>query len=168
MLKNISLHVPAGGSLAIVGATGSGKTTLVNLIARFYDPTQGQVLIDSNDVRQYDLAALRGQIGYVAQDNLLFSATVAENIAFGRPDATREQIERAAKLAQAHDFILNMERATRPASANAAWACRAASASAWRLRARFLLDPKILILDDSMSALDAETEKCVAGGNQPP
>jgi ATP-binding cassette subfamily B protein len=159
VLKHIQLDVPAGRSLAIVGATGSGKTSLINLIGRFYDPTRGRVLIDGHDVKSMDLTALRHQIGYVSQDNLLFSATIAENIAFGRPDATREQIERAARLAQAHEFVVKMEKGydtrigERGAGLSGGQRQRIAIARA------FLLDPKVLILDDSMSALDAETEK---------
>jgi ABC-type multidrug transport system fused ATPase/permease subunit len=117
------------------------------------------VLIDGHDVKSMDLTALRHQIGYVSQDNLLFSATIAENIAFGRPDATREQIERAARLAQAHEFVVKMEKGydtrigERGAGLSGGQRQRIAIARA------FLLDPKVLILDDSMSALDAETEK---------
>jgi ATP-binding cassette, subfamily B, multidrug efflux pump len=159
VLSKIALDVPAGRSLAIVGATGSGKTSLVNLIGRFYDPTAGRVLVDGHDVKTMDLTSLRQQIGYVSQDNLLFSATIADNIAFGRPEATREQIERAARLAQAHEFIEKMEKGydtrigERGAGLSGGQRQRIAIARA------FLLDPKILILDDSMSALDAETEK---------
>jgi ATP-binding cassette, subfamily B, multidrug efflux pump len=159
VLRDIALHVPAGRSLAIVGATGSGKTTLVNLISRFHDPSVGRVLIDGHDLKAMDLSALRRQIGIVAQDNLLFSASIADNIAFGRPDATREQIERAARLAQAHEFVIKMEKGydtrigERGAGLSGGQRQRIAIARA------FLLDPKILILDDSMSALDAETEK---------
>jgi ATP-binding cassette subfamily B multidrug efflux pump len=107
-LQDVTLHIPAGSSLALVGATGSGKSTLIQLIGRFYDPTAGRVLIDGHDVRTLDLAELRRQIGVVMQDALLFSTTIAENIAFGRPDAPREAIERAARLAQAHEFIIKL------------------------------------------------------------
>ncbi|MEZ4662798.1 MAG: ABC transporter ATP-binding protein [Caldilineaceae bacterium] len=107
-LIDINLRIPAGSSLAVVGATGSGKSTLIHLIGRYYDPTSGHVQVDGRDVRSLNLTNLRSQIGMVAQDTLLFSATLAENIAFGRPDASQAEIERVAKLAQAHDFITAM------------------------------------------------------------
>lgn len=158
-LIDINLHIPAGSSLAVVGATGSGKSTLIHLIGRYYDPTSGHVQVDGRDVRSLNLTNLRRQIGMVAQDTLLFSATIAENIAFGRPDVRQAEIERVAKLAQAHDFILNMPEGygtkigERGAGLSGGQRQRIAIARA------MLLDPKILILDDSMSAVDAETEK---------
>lgn len=158
-LIDINLHIPAGSSLAVVGATGSGKSTLIHLIGRYYDPTSGHVQVDGRDVRSVNLTDLRSQIGMVAQDTLLFSATIAENIAFGRPGASQAEIERVAKLAQAHDFILNMpdgyatKIGERGAGLSGGQRQRIAIARA------MLLDPKILILDDSMSAVDAETEK---------
>jgi ABC-type multidrug transport system fused ATPase/permease subunit len=159
VLKNIDIHVPAGSSLAVVGATGSGKTTLINLLGRFYDPSKGAVLIDGHDLRSVSLDALRAQIGFVAQDNLLFSATIAENIAFGRPDATREQIERAAKLAQAHEFILKLEKGYDTRIGERGIGLSGGQRQRVAIARAFLLDPKILIMDDSMSALDAQTER---------
>ncbi len=159
VLKQIDLHVPAGSSLALVGATGSGKSTLINLIARFYDPSSGQVCVDGKDIKTLDLAALRHQIGYVSQDNLLFSSSIAENIAFGRPDATQEEIERAAKLAQAHDFILKMKDGYKTRIGERGVGLSGGQRQRVAIARAILLDPKILILDDSMSALDAETEK---------
>ena len=159
VLKRIDVHVPAGSSLALVGATGSGKSTLINLIARFYDPSSGQVCVDGKDIKTLDLAALRQQIGYVSQDNLLFSSSIADNIAFGRPDATTEQIERAAKLAQAHDFILNMKDGYKTRIGERGVGLSGGQRQRVAIARAILLDPKILILDDSMSALDAETEK---------
>ncbi len=162
-LQHIDVRVPAGSSLGIVGATGSGKTTLINLIGRFYDPTRGAVLIDGVDLRDYDLGALRRQIGFVAQDNLLFSATIAENIAFGRPDATREEIERAARLAQAHEFIIRMENGYDTRIGERGVGLSGGQRQRVAIARAFLLDPRILILDDSMSALDAQTEKLLQG-----
>ncbi len=158
-LRNISLHVPAGTSLAVVGATGAGKSTLVHLIGRFYDPTSGSVLVDDVDVRTIDLDSLRRQIGIVAQDNLLFSATIAENIAFGRPDATREEVERAAQLAQAHDFISQMPDGYDTLIGERGVGLSGGQRQRVAIARAILLDPKILILDDSMSAVDAETER---------
>jgi ATP-binding cassette subfamily B protein len=159
VLNNIDLRVPAGSSLALVGATGAGKSTLINLLGRYYDPSSGVITIDGVDVRQMDLPTLRRQIGYVSQDNLLFSATVAENIAFGRPDATREEIERAARLAQAHDFIVKMKNGYDTRVGERGVGLSGGQRQRVAIARAILLDPKILILDDSMSALDAETEK---------
>ena len=158
-LKKINLKIPAGTSMAIVGATGAGKTTLINLIGRFYDVSSGEVLVDGRDVREYQLDELRHQIGYVAQDVLLFSATIAENIAFGRPNATQEEIERAAKLAQAHDFILKMPKGYQTKTGERGIGLSGGQRQRIAIARAFLLDPRILILDDSMSAVDAETEK---------
>jgi ATP-binding cassette subfamily B multidrug efflux pump len=158
-LKEINLRVPAGSSLAVVGATGSGKSTLIHLIGRFYDPTSGTVRVDGHDVRTLDLHELRGQIGMVAQDTLLFSATIAENIAFGRPNATQSEIERAAKLAQAHDFIVDMAEGYQTKIAERGVGLSGGQRQRIAIARAILMDPKILILDDSMSAVDAETEK---------
>ncbi|MEZ4636367.1 MAG: ABC transporter ATP-binding protein [Caldilineaceae bacterium] len=158
-LKDINLRVPAGSSLAVVGATGSGKSTLIHLIGRFYDPTSGAVCVDGHDVRTLDLHELRGQIGMVAQDTLLFSATIAENIAFGRPNATQDEIERAAKLAQAHDFIVDMDEGYQTKLAERGVGLSGGQRQRIAIARAILMDPKILILDDSMSAVDAETEK---------
>jgi ATP-binding cassette subfamily B protein len=158
-LKGIDLHVPAGSSLAVVGATGSGKTTLVHLIGRFYDPTSGTVQVDGHDVRTVDLDSLRSQIGIVAQDALLFSATIAENIAFGRPDATQEEIERAAKLAQAHEFIMSMPDGYQSDVGERGMGLSGGQRQRIAIARAILLNPKILIMDDSMSAVDAETER---------
>jgi ATP-binding cassette, subfamily B, multidrug efflux pump len=159
ILKDINLHVPAGSSLAVVGPTGSGKSTLIHLIGRFYDPTSGQVLLDGHDVRDLDLSELRRQIGMVAQDALLFSATIAENIAFGRPDATLEEIERAARLAQAHEFIIQMDEGYQSKIGERGTGLSGGQRQRIAIARAILMDPKILILDDSMSAVDAETEK---------
>lgn len=165
-LHEVTLHVPAGGSLAIVGETGSGKSTLVHLIGRFYDVTSGRVLVDGRDVRDYDLTALRRHIGMVAQDALLFSASVGENIAFGRPDASQADIERAARLAQAHEFISKL-----PAGYDTVIGERGIGLSGGQrqrvaIARAILLDPKILILDDSMSAVDAHTERLLQAAIQ--
>ncbi|WP_169237497.1 ABC transporter ATP-binding protein [Candidatus Roseilinea sp. NK_OTU-006] len=158
-LRDINLRIPAGSSLAVVGATGSGKSTLVHLIGRFYDPRAGRVLVDGHDVRTLDLADLRRQIGMVAQDALLFSASIAENIAFGRPDAPREAIERAAKLAQAHDFIVQLPDGYDTKIGERGIGLSGGQRQRIAIARAILLDPRILILDDSMSAVDAETEK---------
>ncbi len=158
-LKDVSVRVPAGTSLAVVGATGAGKSTLIHLIGRFYDATSGQVLVNGQDVRTMDLAELRHQIGMVAQDTLLFSATIAENIAFGRPDATQDEIERAARLAQAHDFITKMPEGYQTKIGERGVGLSGGQRQRVAIARAILLNPRIMILDDSMSAVDAETER---------
>ena len=158
-LKNVVLHVPAGTSLALVGATGAGKSTLVHLIGRFYDPTSGRVLVDEHDVRSLNLDELRRQIGIVAQEGLLFSASIGENIALGRPDATQDDIERAARLAQAHEFISQLPEGYNTIIGERGVGLSGGQRQRVAIARAILLDPKILILDDSMSAVDAETER---------
>ncbi len=158
-LHDVNLRVPAGTSLAIVGATGSGKSTLIHLIGRFYDVTSGLVMVDGVDVRSYDLQELRSHIGMVAQDTLLFSASLADNIAFGRPSATQEEIEHAAKLAQAHEFISKLPDGYSTFVGERGLGLSGGQRQRVAIARAILLDPKILILDDSMSAVDAHTEK---------
>ncbi|MEI7468997.1 MAG: ABC transporter ATP-binding protein [Chloroflexota bacterium] len=159
VLKHINLHVPAGTSLALVGATGAGKSTLANLIPRFYDPITGSLKIDNIDVREMDLSALRRHIAIVSQDPLLFSASIAENIAFGRVDATQATIERAAKLAQAHTFITALPKGYATVIGERGVGLSGGQKQRLAIARAILLDPRILILDDSMSAVDAETER---------
>jgi len=158
-LIDLNLRIPAGSSLAVVGATGSGKSTLIHLIGRFYDPTSGHVQVDGRDVRSLNLTKLRRQIGMVAQDTLLFSTTIAENITFGRPGASQAEIERVAKLAQAHDFITAMPEGYQTRIGERGAGLSGGQRQRIAIARAMLLDPKILILDDSMSAVDAETEK---------
>ncbi|MEZ4706170.1 MAG: ABC transporter ATP-binding protein [Caldilineaceae bacterium] len=158
-LIDINLCIPAGSSLAVVGATGSGKSTLIHLIGRYYDPTSGHVQVDGRDVRSLNLTNLRSQIGMVAQDTLLFSATLAENIAFGRPGASQAEIERVAKLAQAHDFIMAMPDGYQSKIGERGAGLSGGQRQRIAIARAMLLDPRILILDDSMSAVDAETER---------
>ncbi|MEM2094687.1 MAG: ABC transporter ATP-binding protein [Candidatus Bathyarchaeia archaeon] len=159
VLKNISFRVKAGKRVAILGATGSGKTTMIYLIPRFYDATSGRVLIDGIDVRNYTLRSLRKQIGLVLQDVFLFSGTIKDNIAFGKPDASMEEIITAAKIAQIHDFIQSL-----PEGYNTYVGERGVTLSGGQRQritiARALLtDPRIIILDDSLSFVDAKTEQ---------
>ena len=157
-LTGINLKIPAGSSLAVVGATGSGKTTLLQLLGRFYDPTGGQVLLDGHNVRALDPTQLRQQIGIVSQDTLLFSATVAENIAFGQPDASQQDIEHAARIAQAHDFIVQMAAGYQTRIGERGVGLSGGQRQRIAIARAILLNPKILLLDDSMSAVDSETE----------
>jgi ATP-binding cassette subfamily B protein len=158
VLDGLSLAVEPGQRVAVLGATGSGKSTLVHLIPRFYDVTGGRLLIDGVDVRDWALDSLRGRIGMVLQQTTLFSGTVRENIAYGRPDATLEEVVAAAKTAQVHEFILTM-----PAEYESTVEARGANLSGGQkqrmaIARALLICPAILILDDSMSAVDVETE----------
>jgi ATP-binding cassette subfamily B protein len=158
ILRDVSLDVPAGQTVALVGYTGAGKTTLVSLVPRFFDPWQGRVLVDGRDVRDVRLRSLREQVGVVLQEPVLFPLTVAENIAYGRPKASREEIEAAARAANAHAFIERL-----PQGYDTMVGQRGATLSGGERQrlsiARALLkDAPILILDEPTSALDAETE----------
>jgi ATP-binding cassette subfamily B protein len=150
--------VEPGKTVAIVGQTGSGKTSLIRLINRTYDPTEGQVLIDGIDVRQWKLDSLRSQISIIEQDIFLFSKTVAENIAFGKPGATKEEIETAAQKAQAYGFINELEEGYNAVIGERGTTLSGGQRQRLALARAFLTDPRILILDDSTSAIDSETE----------
>ncbi|MBV7338634.1 ABC transporter ATP-binding protein/permease [Chloroflexi bacterium TSY] len=158
VLDEVSFSVEQGQQVALLGATGSGKSTLVHLIPRFYDVTGGQILIDGIDVREWAPESLRSQIGMVLQQNTLFSGTVRENIAYGRPDATLDEVITAAKAAQAHNFIEAMpegyESIVEARGANLSGGQKQRIAIARAL----LIKPAILVLDDSTSAVDLDTE----------
>jgi ATP-binding cassette subfamily B protein len=158
VLSNVSFAVEPGECVAILGTTGAGKSTLLSLIARFYDPTRGRVLIDGHDVRDLALDDLRSNIGLVFQESFLFSNTVAANIAFGHPEATREAIERAAKIAAAHEFIRELPQGYDTVLGE--WGSDLSGGQRQRLAiARaILLDPPILLLDDPAAAIDPHTE----------
>lgn len=157
-LFGIEFIVRPGQTVAIVGQTGSGKTTLAKLVNRTYDVEGGQVLIDDRDVRDWNLEALRRQISIIEQDIFLFSDTIAENIAFGRPDATREEIEAAAKSAQAHEFIMSFKDGYGTELGERGVTLSGGQRQRLALARAFLTDPRILILDDSTSSIDSETE----------
>jgi ATP-binding cassette subfamily B protein len=157
-LNDVSFHVAAGQKVAIVGQTGSGKTTLAKLINRTYDASSGQVLIDGRDVRDWNMEALRRQISIIEQDVFLFSRSIAENIAFGRPGAAQAEIERAARAAQAHDFILEFAEGYQTVLGERGVTLSGGQRQRIALARAFLTDPRILILDDSTSAIDSATE----------
>lgn len=166
VLKDVSFEVSPGEVVALLGPTGSGKSTITNLIPRFYDVDEGAVKIDATDVRDVTLDSLRSQVGMVLQETTLFASTIRENIAFGRPEATQEEIEAAAKAAAAHDFITEFpdgydtEVGERGSTLSGGQRQRVAIARA------LLLDPRILILDDATSSVDTETEQQIQGALQ--
>ncbi len=163
ILHDLSFDIKAGESVALVGPTGAGKTTIVNLISRFYDTTGGRVLIDGHDISEVTLKSLRSQMGIMLQDSVIFSGTVEDNIRYGKLDATSDEIKRAIKTVRAEEFIENMGGLSAPIIE------RGASLSQGQRQliafARTLLsDPKILILDEATSAIDAKTEKLLQDG----
>ncbi|MEJ2149477.1 MAG: ABC transporter ATP-binding protein [Chloroflexota bacterium] len=158
VLHGMSFTVEPGQTVAIVGQTGSGKSTLTKLLNRTYDVDTGQVLVDGLDVREWNLAALRSQISIIEQEIFLFSRSVSENIAFGRPGASQEQIEEAARLAQAHEFIMEMPQGYETVIGQRGVTLSGGQRQRLAIARAFLTDPRILILDDSTSAIDSATE----------
>ena len=158
VLHDISLQVAPGEVIAIVGPSGAGKTTLVNLISRFYDVNQGRILLDGVDLRQVRLSTLRGSLGYVSQESLLFSVTLRENIRYGFHDATDLQILKAAKYADLHEFVLNLPQGYDTKIGEDGIKLSVGQKQRMSIARAALTDPKILILDDATSALDSKTE----------
>lgn len=161
ILKDISLEAKPGEVVAIMGLTGAGKTSIVSLIPRFYDVTAGRVLIDGIDVRDFELHSLRSQIGLVTQQPLLFSATIAENIAYGSPQASHEQIVRAAASANAHDFISEFPDGYQTLVGERGTTLSGGQKQRIAIARALLIDPRILILDDATSSVDTQTEHLI-------
>lgn len=158
ILRHVSFRVEPGQKVALLGATGSGKSTITNLIPRFYDATEGRVLIDGVDVRDVTLESLRQQIGIVLQETLLFAGTIRENIAFGRPEATDEEIIAAAQAAQAHDFIMEFPEGYATPVGERGVTLSGGQKQRIAIARTLLVDPRILILDDATSSVDFQTE----------
>lgn len=161
VLKDVSLHVPAGQTHAIVGATGAGKSTIVKLLLRLYDPTAGRVLLDGTDISSLSLAELRGVTGFVSQDVFLFAGTVAENIAYGRPDASQDQIRWAAELAEAHGFVSALPQGYDTLVGERGQKLSGGQRQRLSIARAILTDPKVFLLDEATSAVDNETEAAI-------
>ncbi len=158
ILKDISFKVKPGQTVAIVGQTGAGKTSLAKLINRTYDISAGQILVDGVDVRDWNLASLRGQISIIEQDIFLFSRSLSDNIAFGKPGATKDEIMSASIAAQAHDFILDFDQTYATTVGERGVTLSGGQRQRIALARAFLTDPRVLVLDDSTSAIDSATE----------
>jgi ATP-binding cassette subfamily B protein len=158
VLRDINFTAEPGETVAILGSTGSGKSSLINLIPRFYDVTKGQVMIDGKDVKDIDMESLRSYIGVSLQDVVLFSGTIRDNIRYGRPGASNEEVEKAAKAAQAHDFIIGFPNGYDTIVGERGTNLSGGQKQRIAIARALLIKPKILILDDSTSAVDIETE----------
>ncbi|MCS6992751.1 MAG: ABC transporter ATP-binding protein/permease [Anaerolineales bacterium] len=161
VLDRVSFEALPGETIALLGATGSGKTSIINLLPRFYDPTEGRVTIDGYDLRDVTLSSLRSQIGIVLQETTLFSGTIRENIAFGKPDATEAEIIAAAKAAQAHEFIMSFPDGYDTYVGERGQTLSGGQKQRIAIARALLLNPRILILDDSTSSVDLATEAAI-------
>ncbi len=158
VLEQIDLDIPPGRTIALIGHTGSGKTTLTSLVPRFYDVTSGRLTVDGADVRDVTLRSLRGAVGVISQDTFLFSATVRENITFGAPDLTDEEVEHAARLAQAHEFVERLPQGYETVIGERGITLSGGQRQRLAIARAIAVDPRILILDDATASVDATTE----------
>lgn len=160
-LSNVNFHIKRGETVAIMGNTGSGKSTILDLIGRLYDPTEGRVLLDNKDARDIHLKSLREAIGYVPQDSFLFSDTINHNIRFGKKDATQEEVENAARQASVHDNIIGLSNGYDTILGERGITLSGGQKQRVSIARAFIKDPVILLLDDSLSAVDTETEETI-------
>jgi ATP-binding cassette, subfamily B, bacterial MsbA len=161
ILKDVNFVIPKGKTIALIGSSGAGKSTIADLIPRFYDVTGGSVLIDGKDVRDYQMESIRSCMSFVTQETFLFNDTIASNIALGRPDANQEEIERAARIANAHDFIIQTENGYQTMTGDRGIRLSGGQRQRICIARAVLKDPSILILDEATSSLDTESEKLV-------
>jgi ATP-binding cassette subfamily B protein len=164
VLRDVDLELEPGSTVALIGHTGSGKTTLTSLVPRFYDPTDGRVLVDGVDVRHVQLTSLRRAIGVISQDPFLFSATVRENIAFGRGDLSDEQVRRAAEAAQAHEFVERLPNGYETVIGERGITLSGGQRQRIAIARALAMDPRILVLDDATASVDATTEARIRAG----
>jgi ATP-binding cassette subfamily B protein len=164
VIEDVDLHIAAGRTVALIGPTGSGKTTLAALVPRFYDTTRGRVLVDGVDVRRLVRRSLRSEIGVISQDPFLFSASIRDNIALGMPDAPFEAVEAAARAAQAHDFILELPHGYDTVVGERGITLSGGQRQRIAIARALLIDPRILVLDDATASVDATTEAKIRTG----
>ncbi len=164
VLKNVNFHVKTGETIALVGHTGAGKTTIVNLISRFYDTTKGQVLIDGYDLKEVSVESLRSQMGIMTQDTFMFSGSIKDNIRYGKLNATDEEVVKAAQAVKAHDFIIKLEKGYDTDVNERGSRLSVGQRQLIALARALLADPRILILDEATSSIDTQTEKKVQEG----
>jgi subfamily B ATP-binding cassette protein MsbA len=161
VLKNISLRIEKGKTVALVGPSGGGKSTLADLVPRFYDPTEGDVLLDGVSLRDYDIESLRQQMGIVTQESILFNDSIFNNIAFGMPHVSEADVMQAAKIANAHEFIMQTEKGYQTIIGERGSKLSGGQRQRLSIARAVLKNPPILILDEATSALDSESEKLV-------
>ncbi len=164
ILSNVNFAITPGESIALVGPTGAGKTTIINLLSRFYDVNEGSVKVDGMDVRDVTLASLRSQMGVMLQDTFIFSGTIIENIRYGKLDATEEEIIEAAKIVRAHDFIKELKDGYHTVVEERGSTLSAGQRQLISFARALLADPKILILDEATSSIDTKTEELLQEG----
>ena len=164
ILSDVNFHIEPGESIALVGSTGAGKTTIINLLSRFYDVNEGSVKVDGMDVRDVTLESLRSQMGVMLQDTFIFSGTIIENIRYGKLDATEEEIIEAAKIVRAHDFITELKDGYQTVVEERGSTLSAGQRQLISFARALLADPKILILDEATSSIDTKTEELLQEG----